>query len=207
MEGWISTEHGMPFATSHIVEVLYDLGYEKDPRIAKAIKYIKDTQLPDGHWPNHDDHRHPDQDASCVPALVKVGEADSIHVKRGIDAMLQLLREEDVNNANEAYHLSKVWPILIEAGYKFEPEILEKRVHRLKEIQREDGGWRFYWSQESVPRYTTLILIDLVRAGIISRIDLRKAVQDMLYHISNEKRVDRCYQTEANILIQDNLKS
>ncbi len=175
---WLSTEHGMPIVTSQIVQVLYDLGYERDPRIAKAIQYIKDTQRPDGHWPAHDDQEGTDPDASCIPALVKVGEANSRHVKRGIDAMLRLLAEENVEDAEEAYHLWKVWPTLVAAGCKFDREILERRLDRLKGIQREDGGWRFYWTQKSVPNYTTAILIDLIRAGFISKIDLRKAVEN-----------------------------
>ena len=92
--------------------------------------------------------------------------------------MLRLLREEKVEDANEAYHLWKVWPSLVEANYEFEPEILEKRLKRLKEIQREDGGWRHYWTQESVP--TSSILVYLVEAGIISKTDLQKAILDIM---------------------------
>lgn len=87
---------------------------------------------------------------------------------------------DGVEQVNEAYHLNKIWPILVEIGYKFDPKIFEKRVRRLKEIQLEDGGWRFYWSQESDPHYTTVLLINLVRAEIISKVDLRKAMRNLI---------------------------
>ena len=66
---FLSNKYGMPYITGQIVQMLHDLGYEKDSRIDKAIQYIKNTQLPNGHWPAHDDQKHGDPDASCVPAL------------------------------------------------------------------------------------------------------------------------------------------
>jgi len=183
---WKSTKHGMPYLTAMAVQTLCSAGYEKDARIMRAVEYMKRTQLPNGHWPAHDDTRHPDPDASCVPALLRIGEPrDSPYVQKGINAMLKFLDTQDIENTNEAYGLGMVWPSLVEASVELDL-ILEKRLKKLREIQQEDGGWKTYFSSESHPGYTTTLLVNLIKAGALSKEEIKR---ELYYHCGSVKRV------------------
>ena len=47
----------------------------------------------------------------------------------------------------------------------------------LVNIQREDGGWRPFWSQESSPVYTLLALKVLVLSGMLAQENLNHDVK------------------------------
>jgi hypothetical protein len=67
-------------------------------------------------------------------------------------------------------------PRRIRAGY----DVHEPRVKRILEalvgIQREDGGWRPFWQEQSSPLYTVLAIEVLALGGAIAREDLRDMV-------------------------------
>jgi hypothetical protein len=42
-------------------------------------------------------------------------------------------------------------------------------MEALIDLQREDGGWRPFWAEESDPVYTLLAIKGLVLAGMLAR--------------------------------------
>ena len=49
-------------------------------------------------------------------------------------------------------------------------------MEALIEIQREDGGWHPFWSEESSPVYTALAVKVLVLSGMLAREDFKAAI-------------------------------
>ena len=45
-------------------------------------------------------------------------------------------------------------------------------MEALVDIQREDGGWRPFWAEESFPVYTLLAVKVLVLSGMLARKDM-----------------------------------
>lgn len=49
-------------------------------------------------------------------------------------------------------------------------------MEALIDIQREDGGWRPFWAEESDPVYAVLTVKVLILSGMLAREDLEVAV-------------------------------
>ena len=45
------------------------------------------------------------------------------------------------------------------------------------DIQRENGGWHTFWTQESLPDYTVLAIEALVLSGVLARENLQARVE------------------------------
>jgi len=54
---------------------------------------------------------------------------------------------------------------------------MHHEIEALIRIQREDGGWRPFWSEESSPVYTALGVQVLVLSGMLARDDLEAAAK------------------------------
>ena len=50
-------------------------------------------------------------------------------------------------------------------------------MEALIQAQREDGGWRPFWSEESSPVYTALAVKVLVLSGMLARGDLEADIK------------------------------
>jgi hypothetical protein len=62
-------------------------------------------------------------------------------------------------------------PRRFERGYDAGDPRVRRMMEALIEIQRQDGGWRPFWSAESSPLYTALALKVLVLSGALARED------------------------------------
>ncbi len=78
-------------------------------------------------------------------------------------------------------HLLLSWlldpPRRIQNGYDVSDPRVKQMMEALIEIQREDGGWRPFWSEESSPVYTALAVKVLVLSGALAREDLTLDVE------------------------------
>ncbi len=83
----------------------------------------------------------------------------------------------------DAYTLTQpilAWALEPQRRIRAGCEVREPRVRRileaLSDIQREDGGWRPFWEEESSPLYTVLAIEVLVLSGALARDDLRDKI-------------------------------
>ncbi len=81
---------------------------------------------------------------------------------------------------NEIYHLTHLLlsslvdkNSRIKTGYDLSDERVKKIVGAIVDSQREDGGWRPFWAEESDPVYTVLALKLLVFVGVLKVEELR----------------------------------
>lgn len=108
------------YGTWCVLEGLARLGYRSSsPMIARATRWLKAVQCPDGGWGEscagyRDDcfvalpHGVPSQTAWALMALIAVGEAKSEEVRRGIDF---LLRQQNADGSwSEAEHTGTGFP-------------------------------------------------------------------------------------------------
>lgn len=70
-------------------------------------------------------------------------------------------------------HLLLSWlldpPRRLQSGYDVSDPRVKRMMKALIDIQREDGGWRPFWSEESSLVYTLLALKVLVLSGVLAR--------------------------------------
>jgi len=100
----------------------------------------------------------------------------AIDVKRGYYTARNGEKRE-----NDIYHLTHLLlsslvdsKRRIEAGYNLNDVRVNKIVQAILKSQREDGGWRPFWTRESDSAYTVLTLKLLVWLDAVSPEELKK---------------------------------
>lgn len=70
-------------------------------------------------------------------------------------------------------HLLLSWlldpPRRFQSGYDAGAPRVKRMMEALVDIQREDGGWRPFWAEESSPVYTVLAIKALILSGTLAR--------------------------------------
>jgi hypothetical protein len=78
-------------------------------------------------------------------------------------------------------HLLLSWlldpPRRFQSGYDAGDPRVKRMMEALVDIQREDGGWRPFWAEESSPVYTVLAVKALILSGALARKDLEGDVK------------------------------
>lgn len=64
----------------------------------------------------------------------------------------------------------------IQSTYNVSDPRIKRMMETLIGIQREDGGWHPFWSEESSPVYTALAVKVLILSGMLARKDLEAAI-------------------------------
>jgi len=101
-------------------------------------------------------------------------------VERGYRIRLRDEQREELDGYTLT-HLLLSWlldqPRRIQKGYDVSDPRVKRMMEALIDIQREDGGWRPFWSEKSSPVYTALAVKVLVLSGVLAREDLALDVE------------------------------
>lgn len=202
----LSNEQGITWITADVVELLRQVGMGECRECKAALEWLRTMQNRHGGWYSYSgsigDQRgttgDPDSTAQITFLVGELyGEDDPVYL-RGRE-LFERHFDECIHDVDRGYrirlrdgqrveldgytltHLLLSWlldqPRRIQSGY----DASEPRVKRMMEaiigIQREDGGWRPFWSEESSPVYTALAVKVLILSGMLTREELEPGVK------------------------------
>jgi hypothetical protein len=201
----LSNERSVTWLTADVVELFRQVGVGESAPCQAALVWLGEVQNGHGGWhcfrgsigEQRGTAGDPDSTAQIAFLMGEIyGQDDPAYLKgrelyeRSLDECIEdvergyRVRLRDGRKADlDAYTLTQpllAWvlepPRRVRAGY----DVREPRIRRILEaligIQREDGGWRPFWEEESSPLYTVLAIEVLVLSGEISQEDLRDMV-------------------------------
>jgi prenyltransferase beta subunit len=198
----LSTEKSITWLTADMVDLLRQLGQENTKACQKAINWLRRMEMPEGGWGMLEGDEEVDPDSSAQITFLMgdlLGKEDTLY-KRGI-ALYEQHLEQRVEEAkagfwdrkgekveNEVYHLTHLLGQSIfsgkrgaDAGY----DIKDKRVKKIAEaiiaIQREDGGFRPFWSKKSDPLYTGIVLKILLWTGAMGKRKIKSMIDKVVF--------------------------
>ena len=201
----LSNEQIITWITADVVELLRQVGMEECTECKAAVEWLRTTQNRHGGWHSFSgsigDQREstgdPDSTAQITFLMDEIyGEDDPVYrkgrelfethldecvqdVERGYRIRLRDGQREELDGYSLT-HLLLSWlldpPRRIQSGYNVSDPRIRRMMEALIDIQREDGGWRPFWAEESSPVYTALAVKVLVLGGMLTREDLEAAV-------------------------------
>jgi len=196
----LSNTQGITWLTADIIKLLRNVGLEKSEPCAKALNWLTEMQNGEGGWcmlegdpPEGSD---PDSTTQILFMMKEIfGEENPIWHKgirlfEGFLDKMALDAERGYHfsfkgekRENDIYHLTYLLLSSlvdskgrIESGYDLEDVRVRKIVEAILDTQREDGGWRPFWTLDSDPTYTVIVLKLLVWLGVIDPEKLKKQV-------------------------------
>jgi hypothetical protein len=197
----LSNQKGVTWLTADIVDLLRVMGQENTKACQKAILWLRKTELPEGGWGLFEGEEEVDPDSSAqITFLMKdlFGEEDPLY-KRGIalfekhldqvtqDAKQGFCYRKGEQEENDIYHLTHLLGQSFfsgkrgaEAGYNIKDNRVKKIVEGIIKIQRNDGGFRPFWSQESDPLYTGLVLKIFLWVGAMVKKKIRSMIEKVV---------------------------
>lgn len=201
----LSNERSITWVTADAVELLRQVGMGEGPECQAALEWLRAMQNQHGGWHSYSgsigDQRgstgDPDSTAQITFLMGEIyGEDDPVYLRGR--ALFERHLEECFQDVDRGYrirlrdgqreeldgyaltHLLLSWLLdqlrRIQSGYDVSDPRVRRMMEALIEIQREDGGWRPFWSEESSPLYTALAVKVLVLSGMLAREDLEAAV-------------------------------
>lgn len=195
----LSSTQGVTWLTADIIELLRSVGLGESEPCTKALTWLRKMRNQDGGWPMFKGtqfREDPDSTAQILFMMKEIyGEDDTLWLK-GIKLFENFLDQMalDVERGyhiapigekreNDIYHLTHLLlsslvdsKRRIEAGYNLDDVRVNKIVQAILNSQREDGGWRPFWTRNSDPTYTVLTLKLLVWLGVLNPEELRKQI-------------------------------
>ncbi|MGB2770153.1 MAG: prenyltransferase/squalene oxidase repeat-containing protein [Candidatus Zixiibacteriota bacterium] len=197
----LSNQKGVTWLTAGMVDLLRLMGQENTKACQKAINWLRRMELPEGGWGAVEEDEEIDPDSSAqITFLMKdlLGGEDTLY-KRGmvlfkehLDQMAQNAEQgfyhlKGEKHENEVYHLTHLLGQSIftgkrgaDAGYKLKDRRVKKILEGIIEIQREDGGFRPYWSKESDPLYTAIVLKIFLWVGAMKKKEIKSGVEKVI---------------------------
>jgi hypothetical protein len=202
----LSNERSVTWLTADVVELLRQVGMEERPECQAALEWLRIMQNRHNGWycfcGSVGDQRgatgDPDSTAQITFLLGEVyGEDDPIY-RRGRKLFESYLDEyaqdaergywvrlrDGEREALDVYHLTHLllsWlldpPRRFQSGYDASDPRVRRVLEALIGIQRDDGGWRPFWAEESSPVYTVLAVKVLTLGGMLVREDLEADVK------------------------------
>jgi hypothetical protein len=202
----LSNEQGMTWITADVVELLRQVEMGERPECQSAVEWLRTMQNRHGGWysfpgsigDQRDATGDPDSTAQITFLMGEIyGEDDPVYLRgralfeRHLDEALQdvergyRIRLRDGQREElDGYtltHLLLSWlldlPRRIQRGCDVKDPRVQRMMEALIDIQREDGGWRPFWSEESSPVYTILAVKVLILSGMLAREGLESAVK------------------------------
>jgi hypothetical protein len=202
----LSNEQGITWITADVVELLRQVEMGECRECQAAMEWLRAMQNRHGGWYSYSgsigDQRgstgDPDSTAQITFLMGEIyGEDDPVYQKG--KGLFETHLDECVQDVDRGYrirlrdgqrveldgytltHLLLSWlldqPRRIQSGYDVSDPRVKRMMEALIGIQREDGGWRPFWSEESSPVYTALAVKVLVLSGMLARDDLEGAVK------------------------------
>lgn len=196
----LSGTQGVTWLTADVIELLRSVGLAESEARTKALNWLRKMQNQDGGWSMFKGDRFrgsdPDSTAQILFMMKGIyGVDDTVWVK-GIKLFEKFLDQAALDaergyytastgerRENDIYHLTHLLlsslvdsKSRIEAGYDLNDVRVNKIVQAVLKSQREDGGWRPFWTRNSDPTYTVITLKLLVWLGILNLEELRKQV-------------------------------
>jgi len=202
----LSNEKSVTWITADVVELLRQVEMGECRECKTALEWLRAMQNRHGGWycysgsigDQRDATGDPDSTAQITFLMGELyGEDDPVYLRgRGL---FETHLDECVQDVDRGYrirlrdgqreeldgytltHLLLSWlldqPRRIQSGYDTSDPRVKRMMEALVGIQREDGGWRPFWSEESSPVYTALAVKVLVLSGMLARDDLEAAVK------------------------------
>jgi hypothetical protein len=202
----LSNQKGVTWLTADIVDLLREMGQENTKACQMGIHWLRKMEQSEGGWSLFEDEEEIDPDSSAqITFLMKdlFGEEDPLY-KRGIALYEEHLNqvaknaEEDFNyrkgqkeeierseiHRNDVYHLTHLLGQSFffgkrsaDAGYNVKDKRVKKIVKAIIETQREDGGWRPFWSKKSDPLYTALVIKIFFWIGTLQKKKIKSTIE------------------------------
>jgi hypothetical protein len=198
----LSNQKSVTWLTSDMVDLLRQMGQENSKPCQKAINWLRRMEISEGGWGLFEEDEEIDPDSSAqITFLMKdlLGEEDTLY-KRGIALFERHLvqRAEEAGagfwdrkgekEENEVYHLTHLLGQSIfsgkraaSAGYNIKDKRVKKILEAIIEIQREDGGFRPFWSRRSDPLYTAIVLKILLWTGAMKKGRIKSMMDEAVF--------------------------
>jgi hypothetical protein len=187
----LSNKKEVTWLTADVVDLLREFGLENNKACQIGIHWLRKVEKSGGGWglfEGEEEQIDPDSSAQITFLMKELfGEEDPLY-KRGIvlyeahltqvakDAEAGFYYRNEEKTENDIYHLTHLLGQSFffgkrgaEAGYNTKDQRVKKIAKAIIETQREDSGWRPYWSEESDPLYTGLVLKILFWIGALSK--------------------------------------
>jgi prenyltransferase beta subunit len=197
----LSNQKGVTWLTADMVDLLREMGLENTKACQKGIHWLRKVEKFGGGWGLFENDEEIDPDSSAqITFLMKdlFGEEDPLY-KRGIALYEEHLNqvEKDAESGfyslngekaeNDIYHLTHLLGQSFffgkrnaDAGYDVKDKRIKKIVKAIIETQREDGGWRPFWSEESDPLYTGLVVKIFFWIGALQKEKIKTMIEQYI---------------------------
>jgi hypothetical protein len=202
----LSSEQSVTWVTADIIELLRQVGMGKRAECRAALRWLRSMQNRHGGWycfagaigEQRDATGDPDSSAQITFLMREVyGERDEVYVKgrtlfeehldetaRDVERGYWVRLRDGAREELDVYHLTHLllsWPgdspRRLQSGYDVSDHRVKRMMEALVAIQREDGGWRPFFSEQSSPLYTVLAVKVLILSGALSREGLSAQVE------------------------------
>jgi len=203
---WLSSERSITWLSADIVDLLHQVEMGERAECEAAVKWLRAMQNPHGGWPSlapaageqPGGTGDPDASASITFLMGELyGADDLIYLKgrelfeihlaecaRDVERGYRIRPRDGEREQPDVYHLTHLllswWldpPRRFRSGYDTGDARVRRMMEALIDIQRDDGGWRPFWSDESSPLYTLLAVKVLILSGMLVREDLEADVK------------------------------
>jgi prenyltransferase beta subunit len=194
----LSNQKAVTWLTADVVDLLRELGLENTKACQMGIHWLRKVEKSEGGWGSFEDDEEIDPDSSAqITFLMKdlLGEEDTLY-KRGIalyeehinqmakDAESGFHHRKGQKEENDIYHLTHLLGQSLffgkrgaDAGYNVKDERVKKILKAIIETQREDGGWRPFWSKKSDPLYTALVIRIFLWVGALPKKKIKSMIE------------------------------
>jgi len=201
---WLSGGRSIVWLTADVVDLLRRVGLGQSPACRASLQWLRAVQTRGGGWPSvarateGDAAGDPDTTAQLTFLMGEIYGEDDPACRRGRELFERHLdrcardaeqgyriRPRDGRRAElDVYHLTHLllsWlldpPRRFQAGYDADEPRVGRMMESLMDIQRQDGGWRPFFAEESSPMYAALAVKALVLSGMLDRSSLRERVE------------------------------
>ncbi len=194
---WLSNERSITWLTADVVDLLCQVGMGESAQCQATLRWLRSIQNQRGAWPSlapakEDQQNGPgDPDATAQIAFLLGelhGKDDPAYLKakglfeeyldecvRDVDRGYRIRLRDGKKEELDVYHLTHLllsWllepPRRLQSGYDASDPRVKRLMEALVDIQRDDGGWRPFFSAESSPVYTLLAVKVLVLSGALA---------------------------------------
>jgi hypothetical protein len=201
----LSNQKCITYLTADMVDLLRAMGQENTRACQKAINWLRRMELPEGGWGLFEGEEQIDPDSGAqITFLMKdlLGAEDTLY-KRGVELHEKHLdqRATDAKEGfnfftgekreNDIYHLTHLLGQSFfsgqrsaEAGYTVKDKRVKRIAEAMVEIQREDGGFRPFWSKKSDTLYTGLVLRIFLWIRAMKKNEIKSLIEKTISGVS-----------------------